>query len=70
MSKKIRISLDIQLAQRNMTRYELSQKANVAYPTVDKYYKNKVSRYDSSVLLRFCTVLNCEVGDIIEIVDE
>jgi len=62
----IRIILDRTLEKRNISRYELAKRTGVQYQIIDNYYKNKVTRYDSRVLEKFCVALNCTVADIIE----
>ncbi len=62
----IRICLDKTLRDLNISRYELSKRTGIQYQIIDNYYKNKVVRYDSYVLERICTALNCKVSDIIE----
>ena len=64
---KIRIALDEMLEEMNLTRYALSKQTGIQYQTIDKYYKNKVYKYDSELLYKICSVLNCEVGDILRI---
>lgn len=63
----IRLRLDDLLRERKMTRYRLSQLAGVQYQTMDRYYKNQVTRYDRDFLLRVCKALDCGVEDVIEI---
>lgn len=63
----IRISLDKVLQQKGMTRYELAKRTGIQYHTIDSYYKNRVTRYDSYILLRCCTALDCGIEDVIEI---
>ena len=62
----IRICLDKTLAKFNISRYELSKRTGIQYQIIDKYYKNKVVRYDSFVLDRICTALECSIEDIIK----
>ncbi|MBQ3599418.1 MAG: helix-turn-helix transcriptional regulator [Clostridia bacterium] len=62
----IRMTLDKALKERGMSRYRLSQLTGVQFQVIDKYYKNKIVRYDSYLLDRFCQALNCKIGDIIE----
>ena len=62
----IRMTLDKALKERCMSRYRLSQLTGVQFQVIDKYYKNKIVRYDSYLLDRFCQALNCKIGDIIE----
>ncbi len=61
----VKIILDILLDKRKISRYELAKKSGIQYHIIDKYYKNKVVRYDSYVLDRICMALNCAIGDIL-----
>ena len=62
----IRLTLDKVLKNLNITRYELAKRTGIQYHIVDKYYKNKVKRYDGYVLDQFCNALDCSINDIIE----
>ena len=66
----IRVCLDKTLAERNMSRYELSKRSGIQYQVIDHYYKNTVKRYDGYVLERICTALDCDIRDVLEIVKE
>ena len=67
---KIRLRLAELLHERGMTRYALSQRTEIQFPTLDRYYKNKVIRYDSYVLAKICEALNCDISDILECVPD
>ena len=58
------------LNKNGITRYELSKRTGIVFHIIDKYYKNKVVRYDSYVLDRICTALDCNISDIIEYKNE
>ena len=62
----IRITLDVALEKYKVSRYELSKRTGIRYHIIDNYYKNKVIRYDSFVLNKICTALDCKIEDIIE----
>ena len=62
----IKLTIDKKINQMNISRYELSKRTGINYPIIDKYYKNKVVRYDSYILDKICTALDCEISDIIE----
>lgn len=64
----IRLCLKEILEQRGITRYELSQRTGIRYQIIDNYYKNKVVRYDSALLLKMCIALDCKIGDLIEVI--
>ena len=60
----VKLTLDRYLDERKITRYALSVKTGIRYAIVDKYYKNKVVRYDGDVLDRICRALDCSIADI------
>lgn len=62
----IRLTIDKALESASITRYELAKRTGIQYQVIDKYYKNKVKRYDSYILERICNALSCEINDIIE----
>ncbi len=61
----IRITLDSVLKNRNISRYALAKRTGIRYHIIDNYYKNKVVRYDSFILDKICTSLDCKIEDII-----
>jgi len=69
MTKKVQIALDEVLKNEKITRYELAKRSGIGYPIVDKYYKNKVVRYDSDIIRRMCIALDCTPGDLIRLVE-
>ena len=62
----IKITLDSFLDSRNISRYELAKRTGIRYHIIDNYYKNKVIRYDSFILDKICTALDCSIEDIIK----
>ena len=61
----VKIVLDKALTNHCISRYELAKRTGIQYHIIDNYYKNKVVRYDSYVLDRICTALNCNIDEII-----
>lgn len=61
----VRLILKEYLDKNKITRYALSQASGIRYHIIDKYYKNKVVRYDGYVLDKICAALNCDIGDIL-----
>lgn len=62
----IRLTVKDYIDSVGVTRYELAKRTGIRFAIIDKYYKNKVVRYDSFVLDRICEALDCEIKDIIE----
>ena len=62
----IRLALERLLSEKNITRYELSKRTGIKFQIIDNYYKNRVVRYDSYILDKICTALDCGVEDVIE----
>lgn len=62
----IKLCLDKYLDKNKITRYELSKRSGIKFQIIDNYYKNKVVRYDSYILDRICSSLDCNISDIIE----
>ena len=66
----VRLTIDKYLREHGITRYELAKRTEVKFQTIDRYYKNRVVRFDSYILDRICAALNCNISDIIEYVRE
>lgn len=66
----VRLTLDRYLEECGITRYELAKRTDVKFQTIDRYYKNRVVRYDSYILDRICGALECSLSDIIEYVSD
>ena len=66
----VRLTIDKYLETCGITRYELAKRTEVKFQTIDRYYKNRVVRYDSYILDRICTALECNLSDIIEYVKD
>lgn len=62
----IRLTLKECLKEKETTRYALAKKTGIEYQIIDKYYKNMLVRYDSYILDRICTALDCDISDLIE----
>ncbi len=56
----------ILLIEKNMTKSQLRKAANVSPSTFTKLNKNELVAMD--VLVKICRVLDCDFGDIVEIV--
>lgn len=55
------------LIDKNMTKTDLRIKADMSTATLVKMSKNEIVSID--ILLRICRVLECNVGDIIDVIN-
>lgn len=65
---KIRIKLKELLDKNGMSKNKLSHKAEMSWSQIDSYCNNTVTRLDTYVLCKLCTVLECKIEDLIEFV--
>ena len=65
---KIRIKLDELLKKSGMSKNKLSQRAEMQRTQLNHYCNNTITRLDTDVLARLCTVLDYEIGDLLEFV--
>ncbi len=64
----IKIKLDDLLKSKNLSKNKLSHMAEMQRTQINNYCNNRIARLDIDVLARICTVLECEIGDLLEFV--
>lgn len=64
----IRIKLDELLKESGLSKNMLSHRTEMQRTQINNYCKNEIIRLDIDVLGRLCTVLNCEISDLLEFV--
>lgn len=64
----IKIKLSEQIEEKGIRKNKLSQRAEMQRTQLNNYCNNKISRLDIDVLGRLCTVLECDISDILEFV--
>ena len=64
----IKIHLDELLAKTGLSKNKLAQWAEMQMTQINNYCRNKVTRLDTDVLARMCTVLECKIEDLLEFV--
>ncbi|TEB05602.1 helix-turn-helix protein [Pelotomaculum schinkii] len=64
----IKIKLNELIEKEGISKNKLSHKAEMQRSQINHYCNNSISRLDIDVLARICTVLNCEIGDLLEFV--
>ena len=63
---RIRIKLDELIKEKGISKNKLSHKAEMQRTQINNYCKNQITRLDTDVLARLCTVLECKIEDLLE----
>ena len=64
----VKIKLAEMIETRGISKNKLSQRAEMQRTQLNHYCNNAISRLDIDVLGRLCTVLECEIGDLLEFI--
>ena len=64
----IRIMLDELLKAYGLSKNMLSHRAEMPRTQINNYCYDTINRLAIDVLARLCTVLNCEIGDLLEFI--
>lgn len=64
----VRIKLEELIQREGISKNKLSHRAEMQRSQINNYCSNKTSRLDIDVLGRLCTVLNCDIGELLEFV--
>jgi len=64
----IKIHLLELMEQKGISKNKVCQRAELERAQLNRYCNNTVTRIDTDVLARICTVLECEVGELLEFI--
>lgn len=64
----IKIKLDKLIKQSGLSKNKLSHRAEMQRTQLNHYCNNTITRLDIDVLARLCTVLDCQIGDLLEFI--
>jgi len=64
----VRIRLEEIIKREGISKNKLSHRAEMQRTQINNYCNNTITRLDLDVLARLCTVLNCEIGELLEFV--
>ncbi|MBD5119253.1 MAG: helix-turn-helix transcriptional regulator [Clostridiales bacterium] len=64
----IKINLTDLIEQRGISKNKLSQRAEMQRTQLNNYCNNTISRLDIDVLARLCTVLECNISELLQFV--
>lgn len=61
----LEIRLDKLIKEKGLSKNKLSHKAEMNWKQIDNYCNNSITRLDVYVLCKLCTVLECEIQDLL-----
>ena len=64
----IKIKLGELIKSRGISKNKLSHRAEMQRSQINNYCNNNITRLDIDVLARICTALDCEIGELLELV--
>ena len=64
----VRIELNALIQKSGISKNKLCQRAEMQRTQLNNYCNNSISRLDIDVLARICTVLQCEIGDLLKFI--
>ena len=64
----IKINAAKLIEEKGISKSKLSQRAEMQRTQLNRYCNGTITRLDIDVLARLCTVLECEIGDLLEFV--
>lgn len=64
---RVDMTLDEYLKEHKISRSSLTRKTELQYGQILKYCKNEVQKIDLSILAKLCTVLDCNIDDILKL---
>ncbi len=65
---KIKIKLDDLIKEKGISKNKLSHRAEMQRTQINNYCKGIITRLDTDVLARLCSVLECKIEDLLEFV--
>lgn len=64
----IQIKLSGLIKKSGMSKNMLSHRTEMQRTQINRYCRNDITRLDVDVLARLCTVLDCEIGELLEFI--
>ena len=64
---RVDVVLDSYLKSHKISRSSLTRKTELQYSQILRYCRNDVQKLDLTILAKLCTVLDCEIDDILKL---
>ena len=60
------LNLDAMIKKKGISKTQLSYRAEISHSQINRFCKNEAARIDFATLAKICTVLDCDISDIIK----
>ena len=64
----IKIKLDELIKEKGISKNKLSHRAEMQRTQINNYCNNRITRLDTDVLARICSVLDCKIEELLEFI--
>ncbi len=62
---RVYLNLESLIKKKGISKTQLSYRAEISHTQINRFCKGEATRIDFSTLSRLCTVLECEIQDLI-----
>ena len=62
---RVYLNLDSLIKEKGISKTQLSYRAEISHTQINRFCKGEATRIDFSTLSRLCTVLECEIQELI-----
>lgn len=63
--RKITFNLEELIAKKGISKTQLSYKAEISHTQINRICKNQIARVDLATIARICTVLDCNIEELL-----
>lgn len=69
MMKSVHMRINELLLERNISKNRTCKDLELARGNFNRYCRDEFQRIDATLILKLCDYLNCDISDLIEIID-
>ncbi len=63
---RVFLNLDEMIANKGISKTQLSYKAEITHTQINRFCKGDASRIDFATLAKLCTILECDISDLVK----
>lgn len=63
---KVTLNLEQLIKEKGISKTQLSYRAEVSHTQINRFCKNEAVRIDLNTIARLCTILECDISDLIK----